>query len=358
MLRTLLIGLGRSGTGLHLPVLLRARGAEPGLFAAGPVVGVDPGRTLAAAPDGLTVAADLRDARRLLDPDTTVVHLCTPPAVRDGVLEEVAALGFRRLVVEKPLAADRAALHRVRAAVDRHRLDVTVVAPWLHSALTDRLAALLGDGSLGAVRHIGVTQHKPRFRRSLTAPGHTSAFEVEVPHAVGVLLRLLGDARTADASWSDVRLGDAVAPRLGTARLRLAHATGGHSEVYSDLTSPVRRRRIVIETDRARLTGDYPVSEDDDVAQLLIERRPGGGPTTVTRELLPDDALTRCLVRAYRHAAGRTAADDRALPGGPGDLGLHIRTVELLDDARRLAATVPPLHPRTTDRKEVAGHAG
>ncbi|MFD9813452.1 hypothetical protein [Streptomyces sp. NPDC059080] len=357
MLRTLLVGLGRSGTGLHLPVLLRARRAEPGLFAAGPVVGVDPGRT-PAAPDGLTVAAGLRDARRLLDPDRTVVHLCTPPAVRDGVLEEVAALGFRRLVVEKPLAADRAALRRVRAAVDRHHLDVTVVAPWLHSALTDRLATLLGDGTLGAVRHIGVTQHKPRFRRSLTASSHTSAFEVEVPHAVGVLLRLLGDAHAEDASWSDVRLGDAVAPRLGTARLHLTHHTGGRSDVYSDLTSPVRRRRIVIDTDHARLTGDYPISEDDDVAQLLVEHRPGGGATTVTRELLPDDALTRCLIRTYRHAAGRTAPDDAALPGGPGDLGLHIRTVELLDDARRLAAMARPHHPLTTDRKEVAGHAG
>ncbi|MGW1840489.1 hypothetical protein [Streptomyces sp. NPDC002067] len=357
MLRTLLVGLGRSGTGLHLPVLLRARGAEPGLFAAGPVVGVDPGRT-PTAPDGLALAADLREARRLLDPERTVVHLCTPPTVRDGVLEEVAALGFRRLVVEKPLAADRAALHRVRAAVDRHHLDVTVVAPWLHSALTDRLAALLGDGRLGPVRHIGVTQHKPRFRRSLTTTGHGSAFEVEVPHAVGVLLRLLGDARTEDASWSDVRLGDAVAPRLGAARLRLAHTTGARSEVHSDLTSPVRRRRIVIETDRARLTGDYPVSEDDDIAQLRIDDRSGAGPATVTRELLPDDALTRCLIRAYRHAAGRTAPDTAALPGGPGDLGLHIRTVELLDDARQLAAAVPSRPTRTTDRKEVAGHAG
>lgn len=366
MLRTLLIGLGRAGSGLHLPVLRRAREARPELFAGGPVVAVDPARRTAAqsGADGPTVVETLRDARRLTDPAATVVHLCTPPAVRAEVLEEVAALGYRRIIVEKPLAADRSALRQVLDVVHRYRVDVSVVSPWLHSSLTDRLSELIGDGSLGTLRKIRVTQHKPRFRRSLAGGSHSCAFEVEVPHAVGVLLRLADDAQVLSASWTDLRLGDAVAARMGTARLHLKHRNGVHSRVFSDLTSPVRQRRIVVETTGGCLVGDYPVSGDDDVARLEVFRDgPGGRTGRVARELIPDDALTRCLTRAYLRASEALPSGGR--PADPtdvrGDLGIHVRTAELLDDARRSATAGsrprggPTANP---NQEEVAGHAG
>ncbi|MBA5223951.1 hypothetical protein [Streptomyces griseoaurantiacus] len=339
MLRTLLLGLGRAGAGLHLPVLARARATHPELFAGRPVVGVDPGpRPLPGGPPGtggdpLVIADSLQRARRCLDPDVTVVHLCTPPDVRAALLEEAAQLGYRRFVVEKPLAADRAALRRVREAVDRHGLRVEVVSPWLHSALTDRIAALLATA--GQVRSVSVTQDKARFRRSLTGGTHRHAFEVEVPHALGVLLRLLGDGEVCAASWSDLRLGERVVPHMGGARLALRHRGGARGLVDCDLTSPVRRRRITVDTaDGVRLIGHYPVAQDDDVARLDMwceGRR--------TRELFEDDALRRCLVAAYRRFAG----DDP--PGAAGCLGVHARTVELLEDARHLAAggTIPRL---------------
>ncbi|MDQ0809025.1 putative dehydrogenase [Streptomyces sp. B3I7] len=340
MLRTLLLGLGRAGAGLHLPVLARARATHPELFAGRPVVGVDPGpRPLpgggppGAGGDRLVVADSLQRARRCLDPAVTVVHLCTPPAVRGALLEEAAHLGYRRFVVEKPLAADRAALRRVRDVVDRHALRVEVVSPWLHSALTDRLAALLADA--GQVRSVAVTQDKARFRRSLTGGSHRHAFEVEVPHALGVLLRLLGDGEVCAASWTDLRLGERVVPHMGGARLALRHRGGARGMVDCDLTSPVRRRRITVDTaDGVRLVGHYPVAQDDDVARLDVWRD-----GRRARELFEDDALRRCLVAAYRRFAG----DDP--PGTADGLWVHARTVELLDDARHLAAggTLPRL---------------
>lgn len=333
MLRTLLLGLGRAGAGLHLPVLARARATHPELFAGRPVVGVDPGPrpVPGGGPPGpgadrLVVAESLQRARRHLDPAATVVHLCTPPAVRAALLEEAAQLGYRRFVVEKPLAADRTALRRVLDAVDRHGLRVEVVAPWLHSALTDRLATLLP--TVGEVRSVTITQDKARFRRSLTGGSHTHAFEVEVPHALGVLLRLLGDAEVREASWTDLRLGERVVPHMGGARLTLRHGGGASGRVHCDLTSPVRRRRITVDAaDGVRLVGHYPVAQDDDVARLDLWRD-----GRRVRELFEDDALHRCLVAAYHRFAG----DDP--PGTAGGLGVHARTVELLDDARTMAA--------------------
>lgn len=356
-LGTLLIGLGRAGAGLHLPVLRRARTAYADLFADRPVLGVDPGLGPVARADGLEVVGSLDDASRRLDPAATVVHVCTPPAVRAALLEEAAHLGYRRFVVEKPLAADRTALGRVLDVVRRRDLRVHVVSPWLHSALTDRLAALL-DGGLGEVRSVTVVQDKARFRRSLTNGSHTSALEVEIPHALGVLLRLLGDAEVRGASCTDLRWGERVVPRMGGARLTLRHRSGVRSRVRCDLTSPVRRRRITVETTTgARLVGHYPVAQDDDVAQLDVWRDGRG-----ERELLHDDALSRCLVHAYR---GFAEGDGPGTTAGAADgLRLHARAVELLDDARRLTDTEAAPHPLPHDTcpvprsQEAARHAG
>ncbi|MBZ4020225.1 Gfo/Idh/MocA family protein [Streptomyces purpurogeneiscleroticus] len=324
MLRTLIVGLGRAGLGLHVPVLLKARAQAPGTFADRPVVAVDP----RAAPTGrprqdLVMADSLRQARELLDPAHTVVHVCTPPSVRAEVLRDVALLGFSKVVVEKPLATDREALRRVLAVVRDHDLSLSVVAPWLHSTLTERLVALVEGGGLGTVRTVSVAQHKPRFRRSLANSGHASAFDVEVPHSLGVLLRLLGDAEVREASCSDLSVGDSAVPRMGGARLALRHHGGARSEIVSDLTAPVRQRRITLDMTGGTVVGHYPVGQDDDFAQLETVH---AGRTT--HEVFEDDALTSFIVGAYRGYAGG--------PGGD-DLWPHVRTAELLDEAKQLA---------------------
>lgn len=323
VLRTLIVGLGRAGLGLHVPVLLKARAQAPGTFADQAVVAVDPRADPAGPPrQDLAIAGSLPQARELLDPADTVVHVCTPPSVRAEVLREVALLGFSKVVVEKPLATDRDALRNVLAVVRQHGLSLSVVAPWLHSTLTERLVAVVEAGQLGSVRTVSVAQHKPRFRRSLDNGGHTSALDVEVPHSLGVLLRLLGDAEVRAASCTDLSLGESVVPRMGGARLALRHHGGARSEIVSDLTAPVRERRITLDMTGGTVVGHYPVGQDDDFAQLETV---SGGRTV--REVFEDDALTSFMVRAYRsYASG---------PGGD-DPRLHVRTAELLDDAKQL----------------------
>jgi predicted dehydrogenase len=347
VLYTLIVGLGRAGLGLHAPVLLRARSKVLDTFADHPIVGVDPGNTPPAEQRDLLVADSLRRACDLLDPAHTVVHLCTPPAVRVEVLREVAALGFSRIVTEKPLAGDREALQGILHVARERELRMSVVAPWLHSALTQRLAQLVDDRELGAVRSVSVTQHKPRFRRSLGSSSHTSAFDVEAPHAVGVLLRLLGDAQVHSATGTDLRVGTTTVPRMGSAHLELLHAGGTRSEVLSDLAAPVRQRRIVLDMADGSVVGHYAVGQDDDFAQLEITR---DGHTA--REVLRDDSLMSCLTHAYRgFIDGRDGV-------GTDDLGLHVRTVELLDEAKRLAAgkraVVPPTGSRTRHKEAIA----
>lgn len=323
-LRTLIVGLGRSGAGLHLPVLrgLRDAGSREVPLSDEPIVVLDP-----AGPDpppsGTLPVTTLDQAADLLDPARTVVHLCTPPAVRAGVLNMLGRRGFSRILVEKPLAVDGRSLAEIEDLIGRWDLELRVVAPWLASTLTDRLLEVVRDRAMGALRSLSILQAKPRFTRSRAGCGHPSAFDVEVPHAVGVALTLAGQGQISDAALADMQVDDVVVPGMGRAWLSIEHDSGVQTEILSDLTAPTRERRITLGFDRGRLTGHYASSADDHTAQLVsvaAGRR--------KREIFPDDALTAFVAEAY----GRFAQS----PGGPTHPTVNAEVVRILCGAKRL----------------------
>ncbi|HEX5543520.1 MAG TPA: hypothetical protein VFX60_18535 [Micromonospora sp.] len=330
MLRTLLVGFGRAGAGLHWQVLRQLRGSDEaaGLFATEPSVVFDTGDARARATrDGLTVVDSLSQAARILDPATTVVHLCVPPAARLAALTEVAALGFTRLLAEKPLASDVDALRGIAQVCRDYSLQLVPVAQWLRSALTLRLRELIDTGELGRLRTINIVQRKSRLSRTLLDAGHPTAFDVELPHSVGLVLGLAGDASVTDAAWADMHVGDVVIPRMGMARLRLDHHSGPVTEIFSELTSPVRERRIDLTFDEGRVIGHYPNSEADHYAHLVVT---AGARRNAS--VLFDDSLRAFFLDTYRRFA---AGDDLRE-----DLSLGRRVVEVLHEAKRIAGRV------------------
>ncbi|MEU3229360.1 oxidoreductase [Nocardiopsis alba] len=330
MLHTLIVGLGRSGQGLHAPSLAKARAAAPDLFAPGPILGYDP---LHERADGIHVVDSPEEAARLYPPERTVVHLCTPPRLRVEMLGHLADLGYRRIIVEKPLALDLVELAGIARLRRSRGLDLNVATPWSASSLTRRLVAVRRSGVFGGLRAITVVQNKPRFTRSLESTSHPTAFDVEVPHALAAAVSLAGDADVVSADLSDMTVEGLRMPGLGGARVELAHRSGTLTRIESDLTCPTRERRIVLEFDTAVLTGHYPCSEADHTAQLSVTvagREPA-------RSVFPDDALTALLRSCY----GRYSRPW----GGGGDLPAQIEAVRLLAEAKRLCA------PTTVERE-------
>ncbi|MGA6164686.1 hypothetical protein [Amycolatopsis magusensis] len=324
MLQTLVLGLGRAGAALHLPVLSRiGESGLPGLFAEHPLIAYDPRPVDLRHLPRVRVATSLTEAMGRVDPAKTVAHLCTPPGSRLTVLEELARNGFRWFVVEKPLGAGRRELDQIGVLRRRYGLQLAVVAPWLVAGLTERLAKLVRSGEFGALRSLTVNQHKPRFHRSLTNSGHTNACEVELPHAVPVALRLGGPAELVDAEWTDMACGDRSIPRLGSAQLTLRHESGVTSRLRSDLTSPIRERSVTLSLDHGIVTGHYPLSAEDDHAQLEVV-----APDRIEREVFRDDALTTFFLRTYR------AFRD----GLPVDVEVHERAARLLIEAKQRCA--------------------
>ncbi|MFD3683284.1 oxidoreductase [Nocardiopsis sp. NPDC058631] len=332
MLHTLIVGLGRSGRGLHLPSLAKVRAVAPALFAPGPVMGHDP---LRPEGDGILAVASPQEAARRRPPRDTVVHLCTPPHLRAEPMESLARLGYRRIIVEKPLALDLVELAVIARLRRRWDLDLSVATPWSASTLSRRLSAARRSGAFGPLRAVTVLQHKPRFTRSLESPGHPTAFDIEVPHALAVVVALAGGADVAAAELEDMVVDGARLPGLGCARLDLVHHTGVLTRIESDLTAPLRERRIVLEFDEVVLTGHYACSEADHTAQLSVSV-PGREPT---RSVFRDDAFTAFLRACYtRYSRPRR---DR------GDLPVHVEAVRLLAEAKNLCS--PSTAPREVD---------
>lgn len=322
MLRTLIVGLGHAGVDLHWTVLRRLRESDPELFGPGPALGYDPRPDAAPPPgEGLTRVRSLAEAAHRLDPARTVVHLCTPPVARLELVRGLADLGFRRILVEKPLAVDLPAAEAIAALRRDAGLDLTVVAHWLDSALTARVQEVVRSGRLGELRSIAFVQRKPRLSRTMLHEGHPTAFDAELPHSVGVALRLAGDARLVDAAWTDMEVGNVRIPRMGTARLIVRHAGGRRTEIFSDLTSPIRERRVTFELTGGRLIGHYPNSQDDDHAHLRVVTG-----RQETRSIFKDDSLTTFLRRVYRQYLD--GAD------GTSEFGLNMRVATLLSEAK------------------------
>ncbi|MER5388825.1 Gfo/Idh/MocA family oxidoreductase [Saccharopolyspora sp. NPDC002686] len=322
MLHTLVLGLGRAGSGLHLRVLAKARATAPDLFHPEPVIGCDPVADTRHDLHDVITAASLDVATKLVNPQRTVVHVCTPPTTRVAVLTQLAQHGFRRAIVEKPLATGVGELREIDALRQRYGLDLVVVSHWMAAELTERIEQLVRHGELGELRSIRFTQDKPRFTRSAATHGHPTAFDVELPHSLGVVLQLAGPAEVQRAAWTDMRCPDAVLPRMGSAHLTLHHAGGVTSEISSDLTSPVQQRRIVLEFTGGQVTGHYPISDQDDHAQLVVDGQ---------RHIFRDDALTRFVLRAYRHFRTPSA-------GGHPTLQVHRDVVRLLAEAKQRCA--------------------
>lgn len=325
MLHSLILGMGRAGRGLHLPALVRTRTLSPGPFAPGPVIAHDPFRPPLCLADVVT-AGTLEEAAALAPPHRTVAHVCTPPQIRLTVLERLAGLGYRKIIVEKPLALDLVGLAAIARLRRGRGLEITVATHWLHSDLTRRLREIVDTGEFGRLCGIRFVQNKPRFTRSAGVPDHPTAFDVEVPHALAVVLTLAGGARVVGASWADVATGRFRLPRLGRAVLRLEHHSGVCTEIDSDLTSPVRERRITLEFERATVTGHYPCSDTDHTAQLRVVAEGRDAIWTV----FDDDALSafiRCTYSRYVHP-----------PATRGALPVQVEAVRLLTEAKELCA--------------------
>ena len=349
---TVIVGYGHAGSDLHHRCLrtLAARGVIP----AGPVLAVDPCRpaelptgtrwlpTIGAALDTIASTAGASTAgvstagvstagagRAGAGPADAVFHVTTPVGEHAAVIAELLDAGARRIIVEKPVARTAAEAAAVAADAADAGARVVPVSVWPVSAVTERVVQLLAAGRIGTPGALCMEQSKPRFRRSVAdvraSWGHRSAFEVELPHQVLLALYLsevLGAGpveQVLESSGWQMLLPEGALPGMGGARMRMRHASGLLSTLVTDLTSPIRLRRLRIIGTEGAIVADYPISAEDDYGQVWVSGERN-------RQVVADAPLTAFLARAYAHLTG----DGPAPAGG---LDSHVAAIELIETA-------------------------
>ncbi|TMC02259.1 MAG: hypothetical protein E6J41_30585 [Chloroflexi bacterium] len=322
-LGSILVGFGHAGRDLHLPCLARMPERR--------VLGiVDP--AAAVAPDlPVPIVPDLSLLPRG-DPAGAVVHVCVPPARHADVVARAAALGYRRFIVEKPLADSRAGAAAIAGLAERDGLDVVVVANWLFSGLTDRVREELDRAGPPAL--LRMRQSKMRVSRTLAAPAPETAWAVEMPHMVALAVHLLGeDVALRRAAAADLVVGSRRVAAMGSADMRL-RVGGVDVHLSSDLASPVRERWVdVAWAGGTGLRGHLSADASELWSELTW--RSTGGPAPA-RCLFRDDTLERLVRQAYAWFEGRG-------PRPASDLALHLLVCRLLDEAAAAASGGSPV---------------
>jgi predicted dehydrogenase len=328
-LPSLIIGFGHAGK-MHGRCIAKARRrlGRHEVMNPAPVFIIDTAleRDLDGAPQEYQVIRSLYE----LPPDFRahlVAHVCTPPNVRADVIQAVLAAGLRRLVVEKPLAADPDEMSRLAALTAAHRPDLLVVANWTTSNLTREVQSLI-EQRQSRVASIEIIQRKCRISRSTGNRGHGSAFEVEVPHMVALAQMLAGPHLTVSQAraWG-MAIGGCNIPDMGGAELLLDGDGGLTVKIHADHLAPIIERTIRVQfQDGGWLEGYYPCTGLDLYSQLKDYDNNG---ELVMHKYMEDDTLTQFFAEAYAYFIGHGVRP-------VSDFDFSARVCNVLHEAKRL----------------------
>lgn len=234
-----LVGFGYAGQTFHAPLILNA----PGLRLAA-VSSRDAARVQARLGSGVAVHADA--AALLADPAIDLVVIASPNATHFALARAALEAG-KHVVIDKPFAADAAeAAQLVRLAEDRHLL-LSVFHNRRWDSTTRTALRLLGEDTLGPVRHAAL--HFDRFRPQPQARWKEDAeaggglWMDLAPHLLDEALLYFGMPLAIQADLATVRPGG-QADDMFTARLR--YADGLRVDLAASMVAAVARPRIAL----------------------------------------------------------------------------------------------------------------
>jgi myo-inositol 2-dehydrogenase/D-chiro-inositol 1-dehydrogenase len=178
-----LLGCGRACSELHLPALRKL----PGVYVAA-LADADAGIAEAVG-DRFAVRARATDVQGLLAaPGVDIVAVCVPAADHVAAALPVIEAG-KHLLIEKPLATDRAGCERLIEAAANSGSRITVGFNLRYHRLVQAARALIREGALGPIEAVSSAwisairrrQTLPDWRNS-RASGGGALFEIAVHH--------------------------------------------------------------------------------------------------------------------------------------------------------------------------------
>jgi predicted dehydrogenase len=350
-LGAVIVGLGRAGLGLHIPVLEKVLRDKATASPFGAVVGlVDPavGGTKRAIhrleydygydPRPISCASSLAELEGV-DPDNTVVHICTPAEDHVSTLRAATDVGFRQIIVEKPCAANTAEVDEMRRIADRTGAGIGVVNPYLYSRSVGACRAKIQE--VGQLPHyLEFEMSKPRITPTLAGRSKPeSVMDVELPHQIATALYLTGATKyrllRAEVRHMHYREMDSepcvVVPNMGIGVVVL-ELDGCIAVLVSSLDALTRTRVLKLRFPNSEhMEAFLPVTGDDHTS-VVIEYSGHNTDGSIEQQRtakLPDNMLAHCLFDMY----SRFLADAPQIS----DLTFNRKVIDVMDKAKTFA---------------------
>jgi predicted dehydrogenase len=351
-LGAVIVGLGRAGLGLHIPVLEKVRhvrGATASPFEA--VVGlVDSTETgikraqhrleydYGYDPRRISSATSIADLTGV-DPDHTIVHICTPADNHASALRDATDAGFKRIVVEKPCAANTSEVDEMLRIAERTGASVAVVNPYLYSRSVASCKQKIQQVGRRP-NYLEFEMSKPRITPTLAGRSKPeSVMDVELPHQIATALHLTDPSRyrvlRAEVRHMHYRETHTepcqVVPNMGIGVIVL-ELDECIAVLVSSLDALTRTRVLKLRFPNTdHIEAFLPVTGDDHTSVVIeYSGHNTDGSTEQQRvEKLPDDMLTRCLFDMY----SRFATDSPQVS----DLAFNRKVIDVMDKAKTYA---------------------
>lgn len=300
-MRALIVGFGRAGKELHLECLTKFVSALTETNVLNEIGVIDPNQKRDAKLPMVKFMASMADARDF-SPNDTVVHVCTPPDLRLSIMREAVHFGFKNFIIEKPLALSIPEADSILQIERESDLKVVVVSPWLSSPLMKELQNIVLEEKLGKLLSVVVRHDKPRFIRSLTNTSHSTAFDVELPHGLGIAFSLAGKPHQIIASHCyDLAIDSSIVPHMGGAGVAYVHANTVLSLVSSNLMATERTRTVSVAFENGTAILHLPTSGDD--SHSCLRTFNSGGDLLDFKRCL-EEPLVRALGDYYSYFRG------------------------------------------------------
>lgn len=217
------VGVALLGYGYWGANLARNIAAAPSLELVGVADPVDLQREAAAiAHPGVALWSSLGDA--LADERVRAVVIAAPAGMHARLAREALDAG-RHVMVEKPLATERADAEALVVQADRAGLVAMVGHTFLYSPPVLRLRESIISGDLGKIQYLYSQRLSlGRIRRDCNALWNFA------PHDVSIMLFLLGE-RPVEVSATSMTMIDPAIPDVFFARLQFPSGIGSHLHV-------------------------------------------------------------------------------------------------------------------------------
>lgn len=266
---------------------------------------------------------------------SAVVHICTPPSMHLEHVRDALQAGYRYIILEKPMVMSKAEAHELLDLQQTYDAHILVVAVWAYSSVVEHIEKAV-NASGCRILGVDVLHNKPRFTRSLQREGE-HVFDIELPHQLSLAMLLLGESLSlVEAGTRSLHVGEEVRPSMKSGYIVLESNNLQPVCLISDLTSPIRERRLSVKlSDGAVYHGYLPVSSDDSYSQFEVHDA-CGRPSDLRP--LEDDPLTNCLKAYYRYFSACAKGEAPPLPSGS-SIPFNLRIVDLLEQARTEAAS-------------------